>query len=1314
VRFTVELLEVQGVPVGSIRNAAAVGVLVMTGLLLPCFSASLAAQGSATISGTVTDAATGSAAVMSTAHEVRAYDAAGSILGRSTITSGAYSIAVPAGTYFVAVAVVSGNVSTEYALQVFDRFPCFPTDCLVTAGTPVTVAAGEERAIDFALSRVGRLSGRITVGGAVPASDFRILAFSAAGALVGNENVRGNDGNYEVGALPPGRYFVQVDTAEGGSALYAGLPCALNQCTPITGTPITVVSGETTTGIDVDLPVAARVVGTVTGVPESIFGPFATLSSGTVTVASVAAATPAGSMATFEMAGVRPGTYSLVVTGSTSSFLTPDYRQYRGEATVVVTAPGEVVTVTVALQPVTPPQSRITGTLTCDSLCLNEIRAYDSAGVLVAAAGTFAPDPANLRVNTFQLSHLAAGQYYLVVGNWVAQFHTATVPGRYVEHVVGGGDCVTVACDPRSGIPITVTEGGTTVAPDQRARTGGRIHADAPIKVFDSQGHPINANRYDGPGLIPVAAPSGSNFVDGLPGGVYYARSGGRLYGVGACSDCPPTAGRPIVVVEGQRTDVAFTEPTFAIAGVVRAAGSAEPLSRVTVIAVNAAGREVGSATTPMTGAYRITGLPPGSYFVHTQNARGLVDQVHPGVRCLRCDPRTGTSIAITSADVANVDFTLEAGALIAGRVLDAGGGPLSSVPVSLFDSTGLFAGRVVTNFFGDFVAALPPGTYFARTDPIAGSAMRLYQGLACPSGACDVRAGTALVTAVDAPRRDVDFTLPACTAATIAPLTLASSVVGRPYRQRLTVSGATPPAHFFVVDGVLPGGITLDAATGVLSGTVTTSGDHTFTVASADGLGCGARRTYTISVSRCAAALSATEAAIGSAGGTLPVRVYEACGFTELSSAADWLTVSGSAVGAPGEVTITVAANTSADPRSGFVTIGPRMFTVRQGGLTPAAPFGVLDLPVDGTPVSGSVAITGWALDDLHVARVRVTRDGVEGEAGGEIYVGDGVFVRDSRPDVAAMFPDVYNSRRAGWGYMLLTNGLPNGGNGPVRVHAWADDNEGHSTRLGSRTLIGVNAGATAPFGAIDTPAQGATIAGTGYLNWGWALTPLPKAVPTDGSTIRVYIDGVQLGPLERYNLFRNDVATVFPGRANSGGAVGYRRLDTTSLAEGVHTIAWTVTDSDGAAAGIGSRYFTVRNSADGVVPAGAAASSAARGEAAPAVLSQPHGAQLSVYAESLDALPSLPPVSAAATSLERLELPLASQDAGACASTWTGYQVVDGVLRELPAGAAVDPTGIFHWQPGPAFLGSYELLFVRTSCSGARARQTVRIEIR
>jgi hypothetical protein len=48
---------------------------------------------------------------------------------------------------------------------------------------------------------------------------------------------------------------------------------------------------------------------------------------------------------------------------------------------------------------------------------------------------------------------------------------------------------------------------------------------------------------------------------------------------------------------------------------------------------------------------------------------------------------------------------------------------------------------------------------------------------------------------------------------------------------------------------------------------------------------------------------------------------------------------------------------------------------------------------------------------------------------------------------------------------------------------------------------------------------------------------TQQPKEIPKDGSPIRVFVDGVPLGTVT-YDLFRSDVAALFPGLANSGGA--------------------------------------------------------------------------------------------------------------------------------------------------------------------------------
>jgi hypothetical protein len=101
--------------------------------------------------------------------------------------------------------------------------------------------------------------------------------------------------------------------------------------------------------------------------------------------------------------------------------------------------------------------------------------------------------------------------------------------------------------------------------------------------------------------------------------------------------------------------------------------------------------------------------------------------------------------------------------------------------------------------------------------------------------------------------------------------------------------------------------------------------------------------------------------------------------------------------------------------------------------------------------------------------------------------------------------------------------------------------------------------------------------VSGT-IVNFGWALTPQPNIIPTDGSTITVFIDNLPVGH-PTYNQPRSDIETLFPGYQNTDGAVGYFYIDTTTLANGVHTISWVAKDSAGNAQGLGSRYFTVEN---------------------------------------------------------------------------------------------------------------------------------------
>lgn len=83
----------------------------------------------------------------------------------------------------------------------------------------------------------------------------------------------------------------------------------------------------------------------------------------------------------------------------------------------------------------------------------------------------------------------------------------------------------------------------------------------------------------------------------------------------------------------------------------------------------------------------------------------------------------------------------------------------------------------------------------------------------------------------------------------TLAPPTLPNGLVGTPYSQAITAQSGVAPFTFVVASGSLPAGLTLSSS-GLLSGTPTTTGGSSFTVAVTDVGGVPGSRAYTLSVS--------------------------------------------------------------------------------------------------------------------------------------------------------------------------------------------------------------------------------------------------------------------------------------------------------------------------------------------------------------------------------------------------------------------------------------------------------------------------------
>jgi hypothetical protein len=466
------------------------------------------------------------------------------------------------------------------------------------------------------------------------------------------------------------------------------------------------------------------------------------------------------------------------------------------------------------------------------------------------------------------------------------------------------------------------------------------------------------------------------------------------------------------------------------------------------------------------------------------------------------------------------------------------------------------------------------------------------------------------------------------------------------------------------------------------------------------------------------------------------------------VTSSNSWLKVTPASGSGTAPLTVSIAAGSlSPGTYTGTVTVkvGSTNLPVQvsakvfAAGAT-TAPGGYFDTPTDGVVnVAGAIPVTGWAVDDVGVSKVDIYRDPAPGEPNTQIYVGSASFISGSRPDIESMFPQSPLNYRAGWGFLVLTNMLPDltngksvGGNGNFRLHAYAIDVEGNSTYLGAKRFNANNAASVKPFGSIDTPAQGGTASGNGYVVFGWALSPR-GSIPTNGSTITAFVDGSPVGH-PTYNNNRSDIATLFPGYANSNGAIGYHILNTQSMSNGLHTISWVVTDNLGNSEGIGSRFFTVSNTGSAATAAATAAASAA--VATSTVSAGTHGEALGQSVETVADVPadySIVEVKKAASEAppevvlpewtgeirvetketEQVEIHLANQFSDSNGGTYQGYVVVGGRMRPLPVGSSLDTEhGVFTWQPGPGFIGNYEFIFIRKG-DGWKTRIPVHLRI-
>ncbi|MCP4213088.1 MAG: hypothetical protein GY765_00460 [bacterium] len=402
---------------------------------------------------------------------------------------------------------------------------------------------------------------------------------------------------------------------------------------------------------------------------------------------------------------------------------------------------------------------------------------------------------------------------------------------------------------------------------------------------------------------------------------------------------------------------------------------------------------------------------------------------------------------------------------------------------------------------------------------------------------------------------------------------------------------------------------------------------------------------------------------------------------------------------------TITITAN---EEMTRQVTVNTKVFPKGEKSL----PFGKLLSPATGVNVSRNVPITGWALDEIGEVDVRIYC--TVSNSSERVYLGDAVFLSGSRPDIEAAYPDLPKNFRSGWGYMLLTDLLPGGGNGQYLISAVAVDASGNESQLGSADIYCNNSQSELPFGAIESPAPGSEISGDEYVNLGWVLAAEAGSIPEDGSTIKGWVDGMPLEGHPVYNIYKESVAQMFPAYYNSGGAAAYYVLDTTRYANGTHVITWSVEDSEGNRSDVGSQYFTVSNRGNRArINSGGLPVKACDDCFTPVWFKRGYAPDSSPELLQADAEGA---VTIQITEDQRFMLALNSRVAEENEGKtfkYSGYLLHDGQYRVLPVGSYLDvETGAFYWQPGAGFFGEYTFVFIEKE-GKERHKKTVKVVI-
>lgn len=690
-------------------------------------------------------------------------------------SSGNYSVVVgeSPGPHFVKNQGCSG-----YQAEIYDNIPCIGYYCSASIGTPVEIPIhSTATGIDFELEPFSFIQGTVTAAGSdTPIQSARVRIYSSTGVYV-EDDYTDNFGNYEVGGLVAGDYYVTASHKSYFDELYLDLPCPgghSDACNILDGDPVTIPEGGNVVGLDFSLEKRATIQGTVTiaetGEPVSLYSTDLYLYRGNGSYFGSAETETGG---TYEIGGLSDGTYFLIARHYNyapemyDSILCPNGDRFDcvpTNGTPLVILNGQSLTgVDFSLEKMPEIGGRVTSQRTGNPVVNARVNVYK------AGNGSYWDYTWTDSSGDYLFEGMDVDNYTLTAAPTSPQ--STLLTELHDDIPCPGG--LPFGCSPNNA-EIVAAVLATTKTVDFPLNAGSAVKgtitntfsllpiAGAQVQAWNAEGFELGSDTTD---------ENGDYTLLRLPGDTVYVTAVhpeylDELYSGMACPEagCDLTAGTPVAVdPDAPANGIDFDLSRLgSLSGQVTHAPSGAPVLNHRVFAYNSVGDFVGQATTDEMGNYELTSLHPGNYYLRSSDGSGgpvFLDEIYPDIPCYDsgCPVLSGQPIAVALNNaVSDIDFALDVYGKISGSVTSSTNDQNIWVDIRLYDENGAFVDSDYASLFS--IERLMPGTYYlVATD--FDYTNEVYDDLPC-AGPCVPTDGTPITIDLNETINGLHFSL--------------------------------------------------------------------------------------------------------------------------------------------------------------------------------------------------------------------------------------------------------------------------------------------------------------------------------------------------------------------------------------------------------------------------------------------------------------------------------------------------------------------------------------------------------------------------